>query len=95
LTPESVADLRLPIILSSFPCWVLFVVAWILREAWDPIVSEHRLALGMVGFILAAHIAHDVLNPTLRRVPWRWRSRKACAPRIRSLCMGIFVSLPA
>ncbi len=65
LTPESVADLRLPIILSSVSVLVMFVVAWILRERgvqWLPTIA---LSLGMVGFILAAHIAHDVLNPTL------------------------------
>jgi hypothetical protein len=65
LTPESVADLRLPIILSSLSVLIAFVVAWALRERgirWLPTIA---LALGMVGFIVAAHIAHDVLNPTL------------------------------
>jgi 4-amino-4-deoxy-L-arabinose transferase-like glycosyltransferase len=65
LTPESVADLRLPIILSSVSVLIAFVVAWALRERrikWLPTIA---LAAGMVGFILAAHIAHDVLNPTL------------------------------
>lgn len=65
LTPDSVADLRIPILLSSVSVLVAFVVAWILRERriqWLPTIA---LAVGMVGFILAAHIAHDVLNPTL------------------------------
>ncbi|MBZ5658932.1 MAG: glycosyltransferase family 39 protein [Acidobacteriia bacterium] len=65
LTPESVADLRIPILLSSISVLVTFVAAWILRERkiqWLPTIA---MAVGMVGFILAAHIAHDVMNPTL------------------------------
>ncbi len=65
LTPESVADLRIPILLSSISVLVTFVAAWILRERrmqWLPTLA---MALGMVGFIVAAHIAHDVMNPTL------------------------------
>ncbi|MGH9678544.1 MAG: glycosyltransferase family 39 protein, partial [Candidatus Acidiferrales bacterium] len=65
LTPDSVADLRLPILLSSLSVLVAFVVAWILRERkiqWLPTIA---MAAGMCGFIVAAHIAHVVLNPTL------------------------------
>ena len=65
LTPASVADLRLPIILSSLSLLGAFVTAWILRERGIRLFPSIALALGMVGFILAAHIAHDVLNPTL------------------------------
>jgi 4-amino-4-deoxy-L-arabinose transferase-like glycosyltransferase len=65
LTPESVADLRLPIILSSLSVLIAFVAAWALRERQIQWLPNIALALGMVGFILAAHIAHDVLNPTL------------------------------
>jgi hypothetical protein len=65
LTPESVADLRIPIILSSLSVLVMFVLAWVLRERRIRLLPNLALALGMVGFILAAHIAHDVLNPTL------------------------------
>jgi hypothetical protein len=65
LTPESVADLRLPIILSSLSVLIAFVVAWALRERGIQWLPNIALAVGMVGFILAAHIAHDVLNPTL------------------------------
>jgi 4-amino-4-deoxy-L-arabinose transferase-like glycosyltransferase len=65
LTPESVADLRLPILLSSISVLVTFVAAWILRERRIQWLPNIAMALGMVGFILAAHIAHDVMNPTL------------------------------
>jgi len=65
LTPASVADLRLPIILSAVSLLIAFVTAWILRERGIRLFPSIALALGMVGFIVAAHIAHDVLNPTL------------------------------
>jgi 4-amino-4-deoxy-L-arabinose transferase-like glycosyltransferase len=65
LTPESVADLRVPIILFSTSLLITFVAAWILRERKISLLPTLSVALGMVGFILAAHIAHDVLNPTL------------------------------
>jgi len=65
LTPESVADLRLPIILSTLSVLIAFVAAWALRERGIQRFPNIALALGMVGFIIAAHIAHDVLNPTL------------------------------
>lgn len=65
LTPESVADLRVPILLSSLSLLIAFAVAWALRERGIHWLATVCLAVGMVGFILAAHIAHDVLNPTL------------------------------
>src|SRR6202521_5720659 len=48
LTPQSVADLRIPVIISSLSVLLTFVVAWILRERgvrWLPTLA---LALGMV-----------------------------------------------
>jgi 4-amino-4-deoxy-L-arabinose transferase-like glycosyltransferase len=65
LTPQAVADLRVPLILASVSLLIAFVTAWILRErgiAWLP---NFAVALGMVGFICAAHMAYGVLNPTL------------------------------
>lgn len=65
LTQESVADLRGPLILSSLSLLIGFVVAWALSERrvkWFPSVA---LALSMSGFLVAAHLAHNVMNPTL------------------------------
>ena len=64
LTPASVADLRLPLIISSVSILVTFVLAWVLSERGIKCLPNIALALGMGGFILAAHMAHDVLNPT-------------------------------
>src|SRR5216684_3390232 len=66
LTPESVADLRVPVILSALSLLVAFVAAWALRKRGVLWLPSAALALGMAGFILAAHIAYDALNPTLR-----------------------------
>jgi|HubBroStandDraft_6_1064221.scaffolds.fasta_scaffold32010_1 4-amino-4-deoxy-L-arabinose transferase-like glycosyltransferase len=65
LTPQSVADLRIPLIISSASILIAFVTAWILRERGISWLPNFALALGMVGFVIAAHMAYDVLNPTL------------------------------
>jgi 4-amino-4-deoxy-L-arabinose transferase-like glycosyltransferase len=65
LTPQSVADLRIPVIISSLSILIAFVGAWILRERGVQVLPNLILAAGMVGFVIAAHIAYDVLNPTL------------------------------
>jgi 4-amino-4-deoxy-L-arabinose transferase-like glycosyltransferase len=65
LTPQSVADLRLPLLVSSLSILVAFVLAWIWRErgiSWYP---NFAMAAGMVGFFIAANIAYGVLSPTL------------------------------
>jgi 4-amino-4-deoxy-L-arabinose transferase-like glycosyltransferase len=64
LTPQSMADLRFPLILSSASFLVGCVAAWALRQREVQWLPNIALALGMAGFVLAAHIAHDVLNPT-------------------------------
>jgi 4-amino-4-deoxy-L-arabinose transferase-like glycosyltransferase len=65
LTPQSVADLRIPVIISSLSILLAFVAAWVLRERGIRWLPNIALALGMVGYVIAAHIAYDVLNPTL------------------------------
>ncbi len=65
LTPQSVADLRIPLIVSSLSILIAFVLAWIWRErgiSWYP---NFAMAAGMVGFFIAANIAYGVLSPTL------------------------------
>jgi 4-amino-4-deoxy-L-arabinose transferase-like glycosyltransferase len=65
LTPQAVADLRLPLIISAASIFIAFVTAWILRERGISLLPNLALALGMAGFVLAAHMAYGVLNPTL------------------------------
>ncbi len=80
LTPESVADLRLPIVLSAVSLLGACVAAWILRERGIRLFPSIALALGMVGFIVAAHIAHDVLNPTLSSRSLAMEIKKSLRP---------------
>ncbi len=65
LTPQSVADLRLPLIISAASMLIAFVTAWLLRERAISWLPNFAMALGMVGFFVAAHMAYGVLNPTL------------------------------
>jgi 4-amino-4-deoxy-L-arabinose transferase-like glycosyltransferase len=65
LTPQSVADLRLPLIISSVSILIALVVAWMLRERGVTLLPTLALAAGMAGFVVAAHMAFDILNPTL------------------------------
>ena len=65
LTPQSFADLRVPVIIFSLSILLAFVSAWILRELGIRWLPNIALALGMVGYVLAAHMAYDILNPTL------------------------------
>ena len=65
LTPQSVADLRIPVIISSASILIAFVTAWVLRERGISWLPNFALTLGMVGFVIAAHMAYGILNPTL------------------------------
>ena len=65
LTPQSVADLRIPAIVASLSILLGFVTASLLRERGIRLLPNIALAVGMVGYVVAAHIAFDVLNPTL------------------------------
>ena len=65
LTPQSVADLRIPVIISSASILIAFLVAWILREREISWLPNLALAVGMVGFFIAAQVAYNVLSPTL------------------------------
>jgi len=65
LTTQSVADLRIPVIISSVSILIAFVTSWLLRERGISWLPNFSLALGMAGFFFAAHMAYGVLNPTL------------------------------
>ena len=65
LTPQAIADLRVPLLISTASIFVAFFIAWILRERGISWLPNIVLALGMAGFVVAAHMAYGVLNPTL------------------------------
>jgi 4-amino-4-deoxy-L-arabinose transferase-like glycosyltransferase len=80
LTPQSVADLRIPVIISSVSILIAFLVAWVLRERNIQCLPNIALALGMVGFIVAAHIAFNILNPTMSSRSLAWEINKSLKP---------------
>ncbi len=80
LTPQSVADLRIPVFISSGSILIAFVAAWILRERDIPWFPNIALALGMVGFVVAAHIAFNILNPTMSSRSLAWEINKSLRP---------------
>jgi hypothetical protein len=65
LTPQSVADLRVPLVISSLSIFISFLLAWIWRERGIPWYPNFAMAAGMVGFFVAANLAYGVLSPTL------------------------------
>jgi 4-amino-4-deoxy-L-arabinose transferase-like glycosyltransferase len=65
LTPQSIADLRIPLILAASSILAAFVAAWRWRERRVQALPTLTLALGMVGFIVAAELAYGILNPSL------------------------------
>jgi 4-amino-4-deoxy-L-arabinose transferase-like glycosyltransferase len=65
LTPQALADLRLPLIIVSVSFFVAFVSAWILRESRRPFASTVALAVGMIGFFVAANSAYSTFESSL------------------------------
>jgi 4-amino-4-deoxy-L-arabinose transferase-like glycosyltransferase len=80
LTPQSIADLRVPVIIFSLSVLFSFVAAWALRERGIQVLPNLVLALGMAGYIVAAHVAFDVLNPTLSSRSVALEMNKALRP---------------
>jgi 4-amino-4-deoxy-L-arabinose transferase-like glycosyltransferase len=65
LTPQALADLRGPILIAAISLVSALLVSWILREVRLPTASTLVLALGMVGFFIAANEADIRFSPTL------------------------------
>jgi len=65
LTPQAWADLRWPILIAAISFAAAFLGFGVLREKRRALASTLSLALGMVGFFLAATIAEKTFDPTL------------------------------
>jgi 4-amino-4-deoxy-L-arabinose transferase-like glycosyltransferase len=65
LTPEALADLRGPLILSAGSLLVAFVVAWTFRERGRRVPATVAVALGMAGVFVAANLSYRKLEPSL------------------------------
>jgi hypothetical protein len=65
LTPQALADLRVPLILAAVSMSTAFVTAWMLWKHGRTIAPAAALALGMAGFFVAANLAYVDLEPFL------------------------------
>jgi 4-amino-4-deoxy-L-arabinose transferase-like glycosyltransferase len=65
LTPRALADLRGPLILSAASLLMAFPAAWLLRLRKSGLASTIALALGMVGFFVAANLSYRAFEPSL------------------------------
>lgn len=65
LTPQALADLRGPLVLSAVSLCAAFLAAWILRERRRNVEVSVAVALGMVGFFFAANLSYSRLEPSL------------------------------
>ncbi len=65
LTPQALADLRVPLLVSAASLGGGFVLAWLLRKRGRPVASTTTVALGMVGLFAASNLAYVALEPSL------------------------------
>jgi 4-amino-4-deoxy-L-arabinose transferase-like glycosyltransferase len=65
LTPQALADLRGPLVLSAASLVVAFLVAWILRERRHHEAATVAIAFGMAGVFAAANLSYRELQPSL------------------------------
>jgi 4-amino-4-deoxy-L-arabinose transferase-like glycosyltransferase len=65
LTPQALADLRDPLILSAVSLLAAFLAAWILTERRRQSAAAVAIAFGMVGVFAAANLAYRDLEPSL------------------------------
>jgi 4-amino-4-deoxy-L-arabinose transferase-like glycosyltransferase len=68
LTPQALADLRMPLLVSAGALLVAFVSAWVLRRHGRPLAATCAMASGMAGLFLAANLAYAGLEPSFSSV---------------------------
>ncbi len=65
LTPQALADLRIPLLLATISLAAAFLAAWVLRTRKLQLVATAALAVGMMGFLFAANRANRAFEATL------------------------------
>jgi 4-amino-4-deoxy-L-arabinose transferase-like glycosyltransferase len=88
LTPQAMADLRGPIVLSSASLCAAFLTSWILRRRRRHFAATVGLAFGMVGFFVAASIAYKDFAPTFSSRALAERINKSLKPGDRIALYG-------
>ena len=95
LTPQALADLRVPLILSAVALAGAFLLGWVLRERGRGVASAAAIALGMVGLFLASNLSYRALEPSLSSRALATSSMNACGRAIVSRSMATSASPPA
>ncbi len=88
LTPQALADLRTPLVLSAGSLAAAFLVGWVLRERKRGVASMAALALGMVGFFVAANLSYRALEPSLSSRALAMEVNKSLRPGDRIALYG-------
>jgi len=88
LTPEAMADLRAPLVVSAFSLCAAFLIAWILRKRGRALGSTVAVALGMAGFFVAANMAYKDLEPSMSSRELALEIRESLGPNDRIALMG-------
>jgi 4-amino-4-deoxy-L-arabinose transferase-like glycosyltransferase len=88
LTPQALADLRGPLILSSASLCAAFLTSLILRRRQRHLAASVGLALGMVGFFVAASLAYKDFAPTISSRALAERINKSLKPGDRIALYG-------
>src|SRR5215468_8350221 len=65
LTPQALADLRTPVLLSAAGLLAAFVAGWRLRIRGRPVAATVATAAGMAVLLAAAELAYGDLSPSL------------------------------
>jgi 4-amino-4-deoxy-L-arabinose transferase-like glycosyltransferase len=68
LTPQALADLRTPILVSAAALLVAFASAWVFRRRGRPLAATSAMACGMAGVFFAANLAYADLEPSFSSV---------------------------
>jgi len=88
LTPQALADLRLPLVVSAAALCMAFLLAWVVRERRQGVASASAMALGMVGLFLAANLSYRALEPSLSSRALAAQLNERLAPEDRIALYG-------
>ena len=68
LTPQALADLRAPLLVSAGALVVAFAAAWGFRRRGRPLAATMAMAAGMASLFVAANLAYSDLEPSFSSV---------------------------
>ncbi len=88
LTPDALADLRTPLLVSAASLGVALIVACAFRETGRGVASLIAMAIGMVGLFGASNLAYRALEPSLSSRALALEINKTLRPDDRLVLYG-------